>query len=80
MKTGITKIALFGAAAFVAMPAIAHPGHLIEVAGHSHWGAIIALGGAIAIGIWAVRGKKKPEAENVEPEEEEISEAEPQEA
>lgn len=40
-------------------PALAHIGHLGEVAGHGHW---IALGGiAIAAGIALLGGRKKPD-------------------
>lgn len=47
----------------LAAPATAHPGHLIELGGHDHWIAGIAIGVAIGAAIWgAVRGKK-PEAE-----------------
>ena len=34
--------------AFGASPAMAHPGHLAETAGHDHVGALVALG-AIAV-------------------------------
>ncbi len=52
-----------------ASAAAAHPGHLIEQAGHNHWVAGAALGLAGALGIWqAIKGRKKaakpaPEAE-----------------
>ncbi len=40
-------------------PALAHVGHLADVAGHGHW---IALGGiAIAAGIAILGGRKKPD-------------------
>lgn len=43
----------------IANPALAHIGHLGEVAGHGHW---IALGGiAIAAGIALLGGRKKAE-------------------
>ena len=77
MTSRISILSLSAVLALTGLPVFADPGHLIEVAGHSHWGAAIALGGAIAIGLWAAKGKKKPEAEEVE---EEISDAEPQEA
>lgn len=70
----VSLVAVFGAT-----PALAHTGHLIEAAGHSHWGALIALGGAVAVGLWGARGKKKPESEEIEAEDD-VSEAEPQEA
>ena len=42
-----------------ALPALAHPGHLAEVAGHGHWLGAAALGAAIALGAWAaLKGKK----------------------
>ncbi len=67
---------------FYANSALAHIGHVGDVAGHDHWGAIIAIGLAGAVAIWgAKKGKKKPESEAVQDEaEEEISDAEPQEA
>ncbi|SFK13457.1 DUF6732 family protein [Celeribacter neptunius] len=62
----------------IAMPALAHPGHIGEIAGHNHWLAGAAIGAAIAIAIWgAIKGKKE-EVEEAELEEE--IEAEPQEA
>ena len=46
--------------------AAAHPGHLVDQAGHNHWVAGIALGAAgIAIALGALKGrreKKKAEA------------------
>lgn len=49
--------------------AVAHPGHLTDVAGHDHWvaGAAIALAGLAAI--WGALKGKKAEAEEA-PEEE----------
>jgi hypothetical protein len=35
--------------AALAAPALAHPGHLAESAGHTHWIALAAFGGASAI-------------------------------
>ncbi|CUH66233.1 hypothetical protein TG4357_02318 [Thalassovita gelatinovora] len=44
--------------------AAAHPGHLAEVAGHGHWLAGVAIGAAIAIGLWAgLKGKPATDAE-----------------
>ena len=63
-----------------AWPALAHPGHLAEVAGHNHWLAGAALGAAAAIALWAaLKGKGKSEAEATEEAAEEADE-EPQEA
>ena len=63
-----------------ALPAMAHVGHLGEVAGHGHWGAIILLGGAAAVGLWgALKGKKdadKAEAEDAETGEDETGDEE----
>lgn len=59
-----------------ALPAFAHPGHLVEAAGHNHWLAGAAIGAAIAIAIWgAVKGKQDESAEA-----ETETDAEPQEA
>ncbi len=53
--------------------ASAHPGHIVDAAGHNHWVAGIALGAAgIAIALGALKGRKdkskpggsrKPEAQ-----------------
>lgn len=45
-------------------PALAHPGHLAEVAGHGHWLGAAALGAAIAIGLWAGLKGRKSDAED----------------
>ena len=45
-------------------PALAHPGHLVEAAGHNHWLAGAALGAAVVIGAWAaIRGLRRPATE-----------------
>lgn len=41
-----------------ATSAAADPGHLAEVAGHSHWIAVAALGAAAAVAI-AIAGRKR---------------------
>jgi len=47
-----------------AAPAFAHPGHLIGVGGHDHWGAAIAIGLAVGIGLWgSMKGRRKDEEE-----------------
>ncbi|MEH6833329.1 MULTISPECIES: DUF6732 family protein [Falsihalocynthiibacter] len=79
MTSRTSIVSLSAVLVMTGLPVLAHPGHLIEAAGHTHWGAAIALGGAIAIGLWAAKGRKKPEAEEAEAEEK-ISDAEPQEA
>lgn len=48
-----------------AAPARAHVGHLGEVAGHDHWVAGIAIGAAVAVGIWgALKGGKATRADD----------------
>lgn len=50
------RILLIALMTLTAGPALAHIGHLGEVAGHGHW---IALGGiAIAVGIAVLGGRK----------------------
>lgn len=47
------------AISLTAAPAMAHIGHVGEAAGHGHWGAIILLGAAAAVGLWgALKGAK----------------------
>lgn len=60
MKISIIILSFFWAGA-----AVAHPGHLIEAAGHDHWLAGVAIGAAIAAGIW---GALKGEAEEADAE------------
>ena len=58
----------------VAQSASAHPGHLVEAAGHNHWVAGAAIGIAIAVGIWgALKGDKETDAEIEEDLEEEAA-------
>lgn len=38
--------------AMVANTAAAHPGHLVDVAGHGHWVGAAAIGLAILVGLW----------------------------
>ncbi len=49
--------------AMLGTPVFAHTGHLAEVAGHGHWLGAAALGGAIAIGLWAGLRSRKSDAE-----------------
>ncbi len=72
----MTRIITLLAAVF-ATPALAHPGHLGELAGHDHWLAGVAIGVAIGIAIW---GKVKGKQEEAEAEAEAEIDAEPQEA
>lgn len=64
------------AVAILAGPAIAHPGHIGEVAGHGHVGGMFLIGLAAAIGLWAaLRGAKKARSEHEENEAETDDEA-----
>ena len=61
-----------------AAPALAHVGHVGELAGHDHVIAGIALGAAVGIALWgALKGKK--DAEQAEADDAE-TDAEPQDA
>ena len=63
-------------ALFVAGPALAHPGHLADAAGHDHWIALGALGVAIGLAVWAgLRGSKGKDTEASETEETDAEEA-----
>ena len=51
--------------------AVAHPGHLIEVAGHDHWLAGIAIGIGLVGGLWGIlRGEDEGAGSEEEMEEE----------
>ncbi|WP_298563608.1 DUF6732 family protein [uncultured Aliiroseovarius sp.] len=64
----------------LAGPAIAHPSHIGDVAGHDHIGAIILIGLAAGIGLWAaLKGQKGKDADAEEQTAEGVDE-EPQEA
>lgn len=59
---------------FVSLPgaALAHPGHIAEVAGHGHWIGLAAAGLAVGVAIWAglkTRGDKSDEETEEEAEE-----------
>jgi len=70
----MTRLLLASTALF-ATPAMAHVGHIGEVAGHGHWIAGIAIGAAVGIGLWgALKGRKDPKAEPAEEEPEETEE------
>ena len=73
MKLALTS--LF--AVLWANAAVAHVGHLAEVAGHGHWIGAAAIGAAIALGAWAASKGKKDEAreDEAELEDEELQEA-----
>ena len=50
--------------------AAAHPGHLVDAAGHNHWVAGIALGAAgIAIALGALKGRREKKKSDPQPEE-----------
>ena len=68
MRTFLTLLVIFSA-----QSAAAHPGHLIELAGHDHWVAGGAIGAAILAGLWGALkgGKKEEESEEVSEELEE---------
>ena len=52
---------LLAAIAGLPAPALAHVGHLGEVAGHDHWIAGAAIGAAVVIGLYgAWKGRKAP--------------------
>ncbi|WP_112320820.1 DUF6732 family protein [Oceanibium sediminis] len=42
--------------------ALAHPGHVADVAGHDHWIALGAIGVAAGLGLWAVLKGRKAKA------------------
>ena len=70
MKPTLTLILLL-----VAGPALAHPGHIADVAGHDHWIAGAAIGLAIGLGLWgALKGRKEKDATEVEESPEETEE------
>jgi hypothetical protein len=74
MKFSLTMLVIFSADT-----ALADPGHLIEVAGHNHWLAGLAVGGAITAGLWgALKGQRKESDDETEIDEAE--EPHPQEA
>ncbi len=65
--------------ALLAAPAFAHPTHIIEVAGHSHWIGLAAIAAAAAAALWQAK-KGRDEEASQEDETEEEPDAEPQEA
>lgn len=62
----------------LASPALAHPSHIIDLAGHNHWLAAAAVAAAAAAALWQAknRGEQEPDEEEVEAD----LDAEPQEA
>jgi hypothetical protein len=55
----------------VPVPALAHIGHVAEVAGHAHWIGLAAAFGAAALGAWLAAGKDDEEEAEAEISEEE---------
>ncbi len=55
----------------VTLPATAsaHPGHLVEAAGHTHWVAGAAIGIAVLVGLWGAiaGGIRKDEDAQADP-------------
>lgn len=64
--------------ALVAGPALAHPTHIIDLAGHNHWLAAAAVAAAAAAALW--QAKKRGEQEADDEEAQADPDAEPQEA
>lgn len=48
-----------GFAACLPLPALAHGGHLGDLAGHSHWAGLAAVLGAAALGVAAAKMRKR---------------------
>ncbi|TCD15015.1 DUF6732 family protein [Oricola cellulosilytica] len=61
----ISKLAAAAAILGAAAPAHADPGHVADIAGHSHWIALAAASAAAAIGVF-VFGKKRSAAKEAE--------------
>jgi hypothetical protein len=56
----MTKTLTFLTAAALSTEALAHAGHVEEVAGHSHWGEIAIVAAlTVAFVVWAVRRARK---------------------
>jgi len=52
MSHPIRSITAVAVLALAPGAALAHPGHVTEVAGHGHWLGAAAIGAAIAVGLW----------------------------
>lgn len=64
----------------LAGPALAHPTHIIDLAGHNHWLAAAAIAAAAAAALWQAKKGKDADLESGAEEAEEETDAEPQEA
>jgi hypothetical protein len=71
--TNAIRLPAFAALLVISSPAHAHLGHVGEVAGHSHWIGLAAVGAAaaLAIAVSALGKKKDAEAKDAEAEAEE---------
>jgi len=70
VEGAITAAAGRPVAVLAATPAFAHPGHVAEISGHSHWLALAFFSLAVAIGgfaLWRhVRERRATEARKAE--------------
>lgn len=61
----IHRILLAGLAAVTPTAALAHAGHLGELAGHSHWIGVAALAGAALVaGVIALKDRKRKQEDD----------------
>ena len=60
------RLSILLAVTFAPAPALAHPGHLGELAGHTHWLALGALVAAAAIAAVVAKASGKADAEAAE--------------
>ncbi|SET58551.1 DUF6732 family protein [Oceanicella actignis] len=61
----MTRHAIAAVLGLAAAPALAHPGHLAEVSGHSHWLAAGAMLAAAALAAWLAKSRgRAAEAED----------------
>ncbi|MCA8884826.1 MAG: hypothetical protein KDA50_13920 [Rhodobacteraceae bacterium] len=55
--------------------ALAHPGHLTDLAGHDHWVAGAAIGVAVVLGAWtALKGRRKSDRADAAGEDDTVTE------
>jgi len=61
----IHRILIAGLLAATPTAALAHAGHLGELAGHSHWVGVAALAGAALVaGVIALKGRKRKQEDD----------------